>query len=134
MNVKEGKCNPDLFFLLLQKDVRIFLENHITIPEKYKERGFYKINIGFYQGSTCNLNLESVNIRIETKIAQSIMFSISKDGSYRNNSLIDKDLELVINLANTMDDKGTYFTDKVRSNNKFFLLNDFSKLTIRKNI
>lgn len=105
MNVKQGKTNPDLFLLLLQRDVRDFIENNITIPEKYKKQGYDKITVDFYIGSSGNINLDSLNIQLIGKITNLNMFYIKKDGSYRNNQLIDEDFDLVMSLVDTMRDK-----------------------------
>lgn len=105
MNIKEGKTNPDLFLLLLQRDVRNFIENNITIPEKYKKQGYNKITVDFYLGSSGNINLDSVNIQLIGKVTNLNMFYVKKDGSYKNNQLIDEDFNLVINLTDTMRDK-----------------------------
>lgn len=109
MNIKEGKTNTDLFLLLLQRDVRDFIENNITIPEKYKKQGYNKITVDFYIGSCGNINLDSVNIQLIGKLTNLNMFYIKKDGSYRNNQLIDEDFDLVINLTDTMRDKSLKF-------------------------
>lgn len=105
MNIKEGKTNPDLFLLLLQRDVRNFIENNITIPEKYKNQGYDKITVDFYIGSSGNINLGSVNIQLIGRLTNLNMFYIKKDGSYRNNQLIDEDFDLVMSLVDTMRDK-----------------------------
>lgn len=105
MNIKEGKTNPDLFLLLLQRDVRSFIENNITIPEQYKNKGYNKIVVDFYTGSSGNISLNQINIKLVGKSTSLIMFCIEKDGSYRNNQLTDEDFEMVINLVDIMIDK-----------------------------
>lgn len=111
MNIKEGKTNSDLYLLLLQRDVRDFIENNITIPEKFKKRGFNKIIADFYVGSSGNIKLDQVNIKLFGETTNLTMFYIKKDGSYRSNQLTDEDFDLVINLVNTMKYKDLKLCD-----------------------
>lgn len=102
---KEGKTNPDLFLLLLQKDVRKFIENSMSIPRKEKEeQGFNKVVVDFQIGSGGNITLESVAIKAFSETSNFIMFYIKKDGFYRNNSLSDEDLELILKLPDVMNE------------------------------
>lgn len=105
MNIKEGITNPDLFLLLLQRDVRDFIENNITIPDRWKKQGYDKITVDFYIGSSGNINLDSLNIQLIGKVTNLNMFYIKKDGSYKNNQLIDEDFDLVMSLVDTMRDE-----------------------------
>lgn len=102
MNVKEGKTNPDLFRLLLQEDVKKYLISTIQIPEKERSRGYNKIKIDFYVGSTGNILLDKVDILCYNNISNGCMFWVDKDGNYRNNSLSDEDFNRVIELTSIM--------------------------------
>jgi hypothetical protein len=121
MNIKEGKTNPDLFLLMLQRDVRIFIENNIEIPEKYKKEGYDKITVDFYIGSSGNIDLNSLNVQLIGKLTNLNMFYIKKDGSYRNNQLTDEDFYLILNLVKIMKSnslKGDVYYDLFSLPNK----------------
>lgn len=107
--MKEGRCNSDLFLLLLQKDVRELVEKNVTIPNKFIKRGYNEIAVDFYTGSTGNISLNSVTIRVYNKISSHIMFYIDQDGFYRNNSLIEEDFNWIINLTKTMKYGNGYY-------------------------
>lgn len=107
-NVIEGECNPELFLLLLQKDVSKFVIRFITIPPKLRERGFDKAYIDFYVGSTGNINLETVNIIMSDGNSRSIAFYIDKNGKFRNNQLMESDLYMILNLPDMIKHENIY--------------------------
>lgn len=101
MNVKEGRTNKDLFLLLLQRNVKNFVEKSIEIPKEFQKE-YEKIIVDFFVGSGGNINLDSVNIQMVNKFTSINMFSIETDGSYRNNHLSNQDFDMIIGLVDTM--------------------------------
>lgn len=101
MNAKEGKTNKDLFLLMLQRDVKNFVEKSIEIPQEFQKE-YSRVTVDFYVGSGGNIGLDSVNIQMVNKFTAINMFSIEMDGSYRNNHLSNQDFDMVIGLVDTM--------------------------------
>jgi len=100
MKATEGVTNKDLFFLLLQKNIKSYVKNNIEISEKDIVDGYNVIEIDFYIGSTGNIAIDQVDIRLKSDIYNKIIFYITKDGKYRNNGLIEKDLNMILNIPN----------------------------------
>lgn len=107
-NTNENKTSKDLFFLLLQKDIRNYVERNITIPEDLKSRGYKVVDVDFYSGSLGNLGLDTVVISASTKgytetgSSSCILFSVKIDGSYNNLRLIEAELNFILNLSDTL--------------------------------
>ena len=97
-----NKTNTDLFLLLLQSDVKRFLESYISIPKEQQDRGFNKVEVDFYCGSTGNISLKSVNIKLISDDSFCIMFWINQNGEYGNNLLCEEDLEIVLLLPDIL--------------------------------
>ena len=109
--VKDGVCDPDLFFLMLQNDVKKFIEKIITIPDKLRSRGFNKVSVDFYIGSAGNIDINSVNIKLNGNHGEHIAFLVDRNGNFRNNQLSEVDLSLILGLTNLMkfEDSNKYY-------------------------
>jgi hypothetical protein len=97
-----NKTNPDLFLLLLQNDVKQYLNNKIKIPQKLLNIGLDTIDIDFYIGSGGNIALDEICIYAKNKNTSAVLFTIYRNGEYHNLSLYENDLNFILSLTTIM--------------------------------
>jgi len=97
-----NKTNPDLFLLLLQNDVKQYLNTKIKIPQNLLNIGLKTIDIDFYIGSGGNIALDEICIYAKNKNTSAALFTLYKDGEYNNLSLCENDLNFILSLTTIM--------------------------------